>query len=364
MGKKSKKTAKSEPKKSKDGQSVKKAKAGNESKPGKVAKNKAAKDKVAKVKAAKVVKAPKSAKSEQSGVDGPKYKNASASAQTTSATELFRLQPGLVDLREISTVGPNSVFESAGPQSKEEAVSMLADLGETMRVLQEKLFAESMAGKNRAVLVVLQGMDTAGKDGVIDKVIGQLNPGAVRLASFKRPNAEELGHDFLWRIEKQVPAAGLIGVFNRSHYEDVLIQRVHNIVPEEVWSQRYAAINEFEQRLAAQGVTIVKCFLHIGKETQRERLAARLDDPLKHWKFNPADIDERAYWNDYQIAYTAALAKCSTPEAPWHVIPSDRKWYRNWAIGALIAQTLIDLDPQYPAADFDVQEQRRRLANS
>ncbi len=212
------------------------------------------------------------------------------------------------------------------------------------------------------MLLVLQGMDTAGKDGVIKHAMGLLDPAGVELSSFKKPTAEELEHDFLWRIEKKVPGPGIIGVFNRSHYEDVLIARVHDLVPREVWSKRYAAINSFERRVARSGVTIVKCFLHVSFEVQAERLAARLDDPTKHWKFNPADIDERAHWDAYQEAYRMALSRCSTTAAPWYVIPSDHKWYRNWAVAALLLETLESLDPQYPPASYDVAEQKARLA--
>ncbi|AZI57708.1 polyphosphate kinase 2 family protein [Nakamurella antarctica] len=281
-----------------------------------------------------------------------------ASAALVAVGDTFSVQPIQVDLMAISTEQAK-----VGPADKDEAASMMADLGERLASLQERLFAQSTAGDPRAVLLVLQGMDTAGKDGVIKAVGGLLNLGGMRLASFKKPTSEELAHDFLWRIEKALPAAGAIGIFNRSHYEDVLIARVHNLVPEEVWSQRYDTINEFEARLTNLGTTVVKCFLHVSKEVQKERLAARLDDPTKFWKFNPADIDERGYWNDYQQAYAAALTKCSTANAPWHVIPADHKWYRNWAVAAVLTEALEKIDPQYPPADFDVEEQKQRLAS-
>lgn len=273
--------------------------------------------------------------------------------------DAVRLPTGVTDLSQLSTT-PLEL----GPDDKESAAQALAELGPPLADLQEKLYAQSTAGGSRGVLLLLQGMDTAGKDGVIDHVVGLLNPGAVRMASFKSPTAEESSHDFLWRIEKQVPHAGEIGVFNRSHYEDVLIVRVHDLAPKAQWSQRYTQINAFERELKKRGITLIKCFLHISKKTQAERLAARLDDPEKYWKYNPADVDERGRWDDYQQAYLDALRKCSTVGTPWHVIPSDKKWYRNWAVAALLHETLVDLDPQYPAADFDIEVERKRLAES
>jgi PPK2 family polyphosphate:nucleotide phosphotransferase len=271
--------------------------------------------------------------------------------------ELLRLPEGPITLAQLSTERLPGV-----PKDKDDALARMEEMAPRLAELQERLFAASTAGDRRRVLLVLQGMDTAGKDGVIKHAMGLLDPAGVELSSFKKPTAEELEHDFLWRIEKKVPGPGIIGVFNRSHYEDVLISRVHDLVPREVWTKRYAAINAFERRLARSGVTIVKCFLHVSFEVQAERLAARLDDPTKFWKFNPADVDERAYWETYQEAYRVALTRCSTTAAPWYVIPSDHKWYRNWAVAALLLETLENLDPQYPAADYDVDEQKARLA--
>ena len=272
----------------------------------------------------------------------------------------FRVPPGLAALTEIDPAGT-----PVGPQDKDAGATALADLGPQLAGLQEKLYAAATGGADqRSVLLVLQGMDTSGKDGVVDKVLGLVNPAGLRLASFKKPTPEELAHDFLWRIEKQVPTAGLIGVFNRSQYEDVLVVRVHDLVPRDVWEPRYEQINAFEQRLVDSGVTVVKCFLHISKEVQKERLLARLDDPTKYWKYNPGDVDERGFWDDYQAAYLDALIRCSTDAAPWHVIPSDRKWYRNWAIGALLQQTLERLNPQYPPAEFGVAVEKGRVAAS
>ncbi len=286
-------------------------------------------------------------------------KSAKTPAAPLTAAELFRLPDGPVNLAKVSTERA-----AGGPADKQAAAAAMPALAEKLAGLQEKLYAQAIGGDRRGVLVVLQAMDTAGKDGIIEKVIGLCNPAGIKLTSFKRPTQEELAHDFLWRIERQVPAPGYIGVFNRSHYEDVLVQRVHNIVPKEIWSKRYATINAFERKLDRSGISIVKVFLHISKQVQAERLADRLDDPTKYWKFNPGDIDERGYWDAYQEAYGAALQRCSTVAAPWHVIPSDHKWYRNWAVAALLAQTLENLAPQYPAATFDVGEQRARLAAS
>ncbi|GGM17012.1 PPK2 family polyphosphate kinase [Nakamurella endophytica] len=271
----------------------------------------------------------------------------------------FLLPPGPVDLARLDTVG-----SAHGPQRKSEAADALADLSGRLASLQERLFAQGLSGDPRRVLLLLQGMDTAGKDGVIKHVVGLVNPAGTHLVSFKKPTAEELSHDFLWRIERQVPGPGIIGVFNRSQYEDVLIVRVHDLVPRSVWSQRYDAINRFEQGLVDRGVVLVKCFLHVSRAVQKERLAARLEDPEKYWKFNPADVDERGYWADYQQAYAEALQRCSPASAPWHVIPSDRKWYRNWAVAGLLTGALEALDPQYPQPDYDVEAERRRVARS
>ena len=251
-----------------------------------------------------------------------------------------------------------------GPRDKAAAAEEMGDLGKRLDHLQEALYAEATGGSPRAVLLVLQGMDTSGKGGVIRHVGGLVNPQGLQIATFKKPTEEELAHDFLWRVRRQVPAPGRIGIFDRSHYEDVLIARVDQLVPEEVWRGRYAEIVEFEAELAALGVTIVKCMLHISAKEQAERLVARLDDPAKRWKYNPGDLDARAKWPAYQEAYAEAVRRTDTDAAPWYVIPSDRKWYRNWAIAALLAETLAGLDPRFPEPDFDVDAERARLAAS
>jgi PPK2 family polyphosphate:nucleotide phosphotransferase len=245
-----------------------------------------------------------------------------------------------------------------GPDSKSAAAKELAATGERLAALQEALYAEN----SRSVLLVLQGMDTSGKGGTIKHVCGQVNPQGLRIASFKKPTPAERRHHFLWRIRRQVPAPGLIGVFDRSHYEDVLVARINELVPRSVWEGRYDEINKFEAELTASAhTTLVKCFLHISADEQRERLIARLKNPAKHWKYNSADLDARARWDDYQQAYADALARCSTPAAPWYVVPANRKWYRNWAVGVLLQETLEDLNPQLPPADFDVEAELTRL---
>ena len=239
----------------------------------------------------------------------------------------------------------------------------LIDIGLALGEEQEKLFASNkVAGDKRRVLVVLQAMDCGGKDGTVNHVIGQLNPQGLRITGFGVPTPEERRHDFLWRIRKALPLPGYIGVFNRSHYEDVLVARVHRLVPEEVWRQRYEVINAFERNLVEDGVTIIKIMLHISPDEQLARLRARLEDPTKRWKFNPGDIDERGRWTQYQAAYRDALANCSTDLAPWYVVPADRKWYRDWAVARLLQETLESLKLRYPDADFDPDAQLARLS--
>jgi PPK2 family polyphosphate:nucleotide phosphotransferase len=212
------------------------------------------------------------------------------------------------------------------------------------------------------VLVILQGMDTSGKGGVIEHVIGLVNPQGVHIHSFKRPSAEELRHHFLWRVRRALPEPGMIGIFDRSQYEDVLVVRVHRLATPEVVEKRYGEIARFEAGLADQGYGLVKCFLHISYDEQRERLLARLADPDKYWKFNEGDLAERRRWADYQEAYRIALERCSTPRAPWYAVPADRKWYRNWAIGRLLLETVRELDPQFPRPDLDVKALTKALA--
>ncbi len=251
----------------------------------------------------------------------------------------------------------------AGPRNKAEGLAATARMGERLAGLQERLYAASTAGDRRRILLVLQGMDTSGKGGTVKHVIGLFNPSGCRIQAFKAPTREELDHPFLWRVTKALPRPGEIGIFDRSHYEDVLIARVRELVPRARLDRRYDQINDFERSLADDGVSVVKVFLHISYEQQRRRLLARLDNPDKHWKFNPGDIDERGLWPAYQKAYEIALERCSTADAPWYLVPADRKWYRDWAVSTLLLEQLEALDPRYPPGDFDVEECRRRLLN-
>ncbi|MBP2330820.1 PPK2 family polyphosphate:nucleotide phosphotransferase [Kibdelosporangium banguiense] len=247
-----------------------------------------------------------------------------------------------------------------GPTSKSNAAKQLVSTGEKLDKLQEALYA----GAEKSVLLVLQGMDTSGKGGTIRHACGLINPQGLHIKSFKKPTRAELRHDFLWRIRRALPTPGQIGVFDRSHYEDVLIARVDSLVAEDIWQARYDQINTFEQELADSGITLIKCFLHISPEEQRKRLEARLLRPEKHWKYNPADLDARSKWPAYQQAYLEALQRCDTDTAPWYVVPSDHKWYRNWAVSQLLLETLEQLDPQYPEPDFDVETELERVRAS
>ncbi len=228
--------------------------------------------------------------------------------------------------------------------------------------LQERMYAASTTGGTTAVLLVLQAMDTAGKGGIVRHVVGMLDPQGVQLHAFKAPTADERAHDFLWRIRPHLPSPGRVGVWDRSHYEDVLIARVRDLAPAAEIERRYGAIVEFEQEVVASGTAIVKVMLHISRDEQRDRLAGRLDRPDKWWKYNPGDVTERARWDDYMAAYEIAIERTSTPEAPWFVVPADHKWYARWAVQHLVHATLHRLDPQWPSAGFDVPTERARLA--
>ncbi|GAB2616326.1 PPK2 family polyphosphate kinase [Kribbella endophytica] len=273
--------------------------------------------------------------------------------------DALRVPAGPVDLSAYDTRATTG-FDG----SKDDGKVALDALGAEVSDWQERLFAEGRKGGNRSVLLVLQGMDTSGKGGVIRHGAGLMDPQGLRITSFKAPTAAEKRRGFLWRIRQALPEPGMIGIFDRSHYEDVLIARVRNLVAPPVWNRRYEQINEFEAELAESGVTVLKCFLHISADQQKERLEARLDDPTKYWKYNPGDIDEREFWPAYAEAYQAALENCNGPSAPWYVIPSDRKWYRNWAVTTLLLETLRDLNPEWPTADFDVEGEKARLATT
>jgi PPK2 family polyphosphate:nucleotide phosphotransferase len=239
------------------------------------------------------------------------------------------------------------------PDGKDDAEPRLIELRKRLSELQELLYAEHKS----SLLIVLQAMDTGGKDGAIENLLTGVNPAGVQVASFKAPSKEELDHDFLWRIHAQAPKQGHITVFNRSHYEDVLITRVHGMIDEKTCRQRYDDINNFEKLLRHSGTRILKFFLHISKEEQAQRLQARLDDPAKNWKFDPNDLKERAYWADYQAVYEAALQNCSSEKAPWFVVPANHKWARDLAITEIVVAALEDMNPQPPQPDFDVKAQ-------
>ncbi|WP_409483095.1 polyphosphate kinase 2 family protein [Arsenicicoccus dermatophilus] len=247
---------------------------------------------------------------------------------------------------------------------KKSAVLDLAAGQSELSDLQERLFANGKDGRGPAVLLIVQGMDTSGKGGIMRHVVGSTDPGGVKYTAFKAPNAEERQHDFLWRVQRALPEPGQIGVFDRSQYEDVLVVRVHDLVPREEWSRRYALINAFERKAVARGITVVKVMLHISCEEQRERLGERLDRPDKHYKYNPGDIDERARWDDYMQAYQAVLDRTSTKGAPWHVVPADRKWYARLAVQQILLEHLRGLDLRWPEATFDVALEKQRLAQS
>lgn len=249
--------------------------------------------------------------------------------------------------------------------SKRKGRKRLAADAVTLAELQELLFANSKAaGDERRVLLVLQAMDTAGKGGVVKHVVGAVSPLGVRTSAFGRPTEEELAHDFLWRIRKRLPGPGQFGVFDRSHYEDVLIHRVRSLSSPEVVEERYGIINDFEKELVDAGTTVIKVMLHVSSSEQRERLAARLDQPEKHWKFSLSDLEERELWPAYMEAYDIAIRRTSTHWAPWFVVPADHKWYARWAVQRILIEELRSLDQTWPAADFDVAEARRRLALS
>ncbi len=257
----------------------------------------------------------------------------------------YRVQPGdAVDLGKVPT--RDSKLFSGGKEAGKKLVKHLADqIGE----LQELLYAE---GK-RKFLFVIQAMDTGGKDGTIKDVFESVNPQGLHCVPFKKPTEIELAHDYLWRIHKSAPGKGELVIFNRSHYEDILAVRVRGIAPEPVWSKRYEHINDFERMLSDEGCAIVKIFLHISPDEQKERLQARLDEPSKHWKFNPGDLGDRALWPKFMQAYQDVLARTSTDHAPWHVIPADRKWYRNLAVAGIVIDTLEGLGMSFPEPDFD-----------
>jgi PPK2 family polyphosphate:nucleotide phosphotransferase len=271
--------------------------------------------------------------------------------------QLLRVRPGfrLAGVDPGSTPGFDAVVKKNSDEALLEGVGVLSNL-------QEMLYANSSSGDTRRVLLVLQAMDTAGKGGIVRHVVGSVDPQGIRLYAFKAPTEEERAHDFLWRVRRRLPDAGLIGVFDRSHYEDVLVGRVRRLAPPAEIEERYDLITRFEQELVDQGMTIVKVMLQISSATQKERLAERLERPDKHWKYNPGDVDERMHWDAYMDAYQIALERTSTASAPWFVVPAEKKWYARLVVQHLLIDALERLDLSWPPATFDVEVEKRRLA--
>lgn len=271
--------------------------------------------------------------------------------------ELLRVRDGFV----LSSVDPRST-PGYGSDKADAAEDLAAGVAE-LDLLQEQLFAQSRVGTTDAsVLLVLQGMDSSGKGGIVRHVVGSVDPQGIALASFGAPTEEERAQDFLWRVRRRLPAAGRIGVFDRSHYEDVLIGRVRGLADPDEIERRYGAINDFEREVAASGTRIVKVMLHISYAEQKTRLMERLDRPEKHWKFTPSDVDERMRWPHYMAAYQTVFERTSTDVAPWYVVPADRKWYARLAVQHLLLEALEQIDPRWPSADYDVAHERERLA--
>ena len=266
----------------------------------------------------------------------------------------------------LADIDPNSTPGFSGKDSKAVGTELFSMRDAELAELQERMYAQSRAGLPDApsVLFVLQGMDASGKGGIIRHVFGSVDPQGLHIASFKRPTEEEAAHDFLWRIEKQVPRPGFIGVFDRSHYEDVLVQRVRQLAPPEEIERRYGAIVDFEQRLVREGTRVVKIMLHIDRDAQAERMLERIDRPDKHWKYNPGDLDDRALWEEFQAAYEIALQRTSTPEAPWWCIPANKKWYARLLVKKILLDTLSGMNLEWPSAQFDPEVERARLAAS
>jgi PPK2 family polyphosphate:nucleotide phosphotransferase len=280
-----------------------------------------------------------------------------AKVPASALADLLRVPAGPVDL---ATYDPRATPGFSGDKlaGKQQLAAMASPLSD----LQERLYANGRTGGKRSLLLVVQGMDTSGKGGTMRHAVGLMDPQGVRLKSFKAPTPDEKRRGFLWRIRQAVPAPGEVGVFDRSHYEDVLVGRVRQLSTPATIERRYDAINDFEAKLVGSGCDVIKVMLHISRDEQKARLLARLDDPTKHWKYNPGDVDERALWDDYQQAYAIALERCNTDAAPWHVVPADRKWYRNWAVIRMLLDHLAAMGLDWPQATFDVEEERKRLA--
>lgn len=302
-------------------------------------------------------KGDKTKKSKVAGLDATKASDKGVPAPSSFADAL-RVGEGFI----LADCDPRSTPGFDGDKAAGEE-ALAARAGQISQ-FQERLYAESKGEVKRSLLLVVQGMDTSGKGGIMRHVVGQMDPQGVKYTSFKAPSREERAHPFLWRIRNALPAPGQVGVFDRSHYEDVLIVRVHELVPRATWSRRYSQINDFEAKAVADGTTIVKVMLNISSDEQKARLTERLEREDKHWKYNPGDVDERMRWPEYQAAYQAVFEKTSTEAAPWYVVPADRKWYARLAVQNLVLEHLERMDPQWPPADFDVPAEQERLAKS
>lgn len=270
--------------------------------------------------------------------------------------ERFRARPSITGRVSLAEVSPD---KTDGLNRKKAEKQFMGEWSLELATLQDKLWAQ----QKKSLLIILQGLDTSGKDGTVKHVMGDMNVQGVRVVSFKQPTAEELKHDFLWRIRKHLPAPGEIVVFNRSHYEDVLVTRAKGLVPIEEIDKRYALINDFEAELVKSGTTVVKFMLHISPQEQRDRLLARLDDPTKRWKFSTNDLRERTRWNAYMEAYEIALTKCDTNIAPWYVIPADHKWFRNWVVSALLVEVMRAMKPAYPQPRLNTRALKKELVS-
>ena len=304
------------------------------------------------VRAAKAVKTDRAARATKH----PEAKSAEVTPLAPiSFSDALRAREGFV----LAECDPRSTPAFDGDKDAGKAALELraGEIGE----FQERLYAEAKMDGRRSLLLVVQGMDTSGKGGIMRHVVGHMDPQGVRYTAFKAPSAEERSHPFLWRIRNALPSPGQIGVFDRSHYEDVLIVRVHDLVPKATWSRRYAQINAFEEKAVAEGTTVVKVMMHISADEQKARLTERLERPDKQWKYNPGDVDERLQWPHYQEAYQAVLDRTSTDAAPWFVVPADRKWYARLAVQSLVLEHLEAMDPQWPAVDYDVAAEQQRL---
>ncbi|GAB3710347.1 PPK2 family polyphosphate kinase [Mariniluteicoccus flavus] len=275
---------------------------------------------------------------------------------------LLRVPQGSIDM---GALDPDATPGYPG-KGKDDAEDQTAAMGPELSDLQERLYANGRieGDPDPRVLLILQGLDTSGKGGVIRHSVGLVDPQGIQLKAFKAPTAEERKHDFLWRIRKELPGPGMIGIFDRSHYEDVLVVRVDSLVAEDEWRKRYDLINEFEAEVVASGTRVIKCFLNVGHDEQKARLMERLENPEKHWKYNPGDVDSRSKWPAYMEAYAELLERCNPDAAPWFHVPANRKWYRDWAVTRLLLETLREVDPQWPGATFDVEEEKQRVEAS